>query len=382
MKKLTAIFFFILAPHVFANLDCNEHSRPDQLDKLSELAGKAQYLIERDIRIEKNKENLNKLMNEKATSGVEIIVAGATKDQGIASRWGHAMIRFLDDDDDWRNDYVVSFVLDQNEEELSYGKAIFGGYPIYPETKTLGEFWGQYVKGEARPLHRTLIPTDDKLRENILARLKDKTDAPEKLGTYKFTSRNCASVLGDLLSEAGIQQKKKTNIPTKLQDSLSQSLVAPFPALTVKAPKQQLLEAAKELKISYEELMSGEKYPDNASEKLLKKYSPEELATIYHHVDFLPADVSDKIGSVIKEKNTTDLDSLYGFNKVPKSLYQICNDETCAREQVANAKKIWGENRVKKHFDELQSAYNKKRELNLTHEKNIEMLLNAEKQFP
>ncbi|OUR97301.1 hypothetical protein A9Q84_13325 [Halobacteriovorax marinus] len=99
--------------------------------------------------------------------GLELIIA-AKSDIRIESKFGHALIHFVDNDQDPGNDIAVSFVADVDAPETSNVAGLVGRYSIYPLVKTMRLFIRQYIKQDERPLERHIIPSSEKMREDLI----------------------------------------------------------------------------------------------------------------------------------------------------------------------------------------------------------------------
>ena len=117
----------------------------------SALATEFGELVERYVKINQEKIKIIQA-NRHRIKGVEIIVAD--KAESLASRFGHGMLRLIDDDSTWVNDAVVSFSALSYEETYSLRRSIFGGYSITPQVMTMFEYWNMYTEDEERDLKR------------------------------------------------------------------------------------------------------------------------------------------------------------------------------------------------------------------------------------
>lgn len=342
------IFYFSVASADTVGVDCPPDDNIGNLDQLTEVVKKSEYLIKRDQKLAENSKRIKELLAKNNIIGVELIVAGPM-DERFSSRWGHAMLRLVDNDGDWRNDYVISFVLDQDEEDLGIAKSIFGGYPVMPETRTFGAFWEVYAQGEARPLKRVLIPSDKKMIDNLLLNFKERSEDTEKLGSYTFLSNNCAGVLSDLLGDSGFAHDGQTSVPTKMESWLQKSFMSPYPSITVTPPKNTLEKAAKKLGITYNQLEQGEGFPENSFEILTTKLSEKEQQVLYSNVVMLPDELTDKMANKLADSKMS-IDHTYGFDPIPLSLYSNCSSSDCIKKNEDSADKIWS----KKELDEVR----------------------------
>src|SRR3989338_11647560 len=94
---ITAILIF-LTPSVFAQAIERKDTDLVQWQKFQEA-----FLAQ-------NKKNVTRLeQTRNQIVGLELIIAAASK-RAAFSRWGHVLVRFVDNDSDWTNDFVLSFV--------------------------------------------------------------------------------------------------------------------------------------------------------------------------------------------------------------------------------------------------------------------------------
>src|SRR5690606_38879202 len=151
--------------------------------------------------------------NRSRIKGLEIIIADRTDE--VASRFGHGLLRLVDDDETWVNDPVISFSALSYEENYSLRKSIFGGYAVLPQLMTFYEFWGMYTEREERDLKRFVINLEGKDLDRVLDKLFFYLDNPELLDDYTFLSNNCIGVITKIFVEAGVTKSKKTaKVPT------------------------------------------------------------------------------------------------------------------------------------------------------------------------
>jgi hypothetical protein len=132
------------------------------------------FFIERQQDIVQNNEKilsrLVRRMSKNQIKGLELIVAASGKTR-MESRFGHTLLRFVDDNGNASDDIVLSFVADLDGPELSSRRGIFGGYPIYPLLKTFRMFNKDYVKNDERSLERHIIPSTREMRKELVEKL-------------------------------------------------------------------------------------------------------------------------------------------------------------------------------------------------------------------
>ncbi|MBI2522592.1 MAG: DUF4105 domain-containing protein [Bdellovibrio sp.] len=102
--------------------------------------------------------------------GLELVVASSTSIR-FESQWGHALFRFVDNVGDAENDVGLGFVADLNATSVNYVMGLLGGYPVFPVIKSLRLYNTQYVKSESRPLDRYVLPSNQKIRNQMVNRL-------------------------------------------------------------------------------------------------------------------------------------------------------------------------------------------------------------------
>lgn len=334
MKSIVVLFFLLISAQAYNAFAENINSKEqlvfrEALDSYIKSNDSIfQYLVNR---------NPNEIV------GVEVIIAAGT-DSAVYSKWGHALLRFVDNDGIWSNDITLNFVALVNTPKLSLFKGVTGGYEVLPEIKTLYDFWLQYVQTEDRSLERYIIPTTPELVKKLLATLKSWREDSSKLGNYKFIGNNCVGVLSKLLSESGIiPSHKKAIVPTNFGTKLDEMFLSPFEKLVVKSPFYILPKVANLLDISPDELLNGTSWPNDATEKLFANLSNDELMFLYQSVPLLPDDVSSAILKKINDKtNSKNFKSFLGFAPVPETLYHMCFDKTCANQIFKAERKLWG----------------------------------------
>ena len=249
-------------------------------------------------------------------TGVEIIVAD--RSNNVASRFGHALLRFIDRDGYWANDLVISFGALSDTEKLSLVKGIFGGYPILPEVMTLHEYWGRYTQEESRDLRRYVLNlTPDQLDAFLDVTFKYVKN-PEKLKNYTFTKNNCVGVISKFLIEADLTvDDKQAIVPTRVHKWLQKNKLTLYPELTMKNPS--LLEK----KIAEKQLS------EMSSEELINKFTPQELAYIYINKEINFSQVQG-ISSHLNELKI-DIDDAFSVTNVAPELYTTCQSLECYR---------------------------------------------------
>ena len=250
-------------------------------------------------------------------TGLEIIVADRANN--MASRFGHALLRFVDKDGLWANDIVISFGALSDTEKLSLVKGVFGGYPILPEVMTLHEYWNRYTQVESRDLRRYVLNLDKKQLDHFLDITFEYVKNPEKLKNYTFTKNNCVGVISKFLIEAGLTvDDKQAIVPTRVHKWLRKNNLTIYPEFVMKNPS--LLEK----KISEVQLASLK------TEELIQKFSAQELAYIYINKEDLSFNQIKGISSYLNESQI-NIDDAFSVTNLSPLLYQRCHSLECFR---------------------------------------------------
>lgn len=114
---------------------------------------------------------LEKRMANDQIIGLELIIAASTSLR-FESKWGHTMLRFVDNVRTSNNDITLGFIADLDNHKTNYLKGAVGAYPVFPILKSLGDFNEQYIKGEDRSLERHIIPTTKPMIVKMIKRLR------------------------------------------------------------------------------------------------------------------------------------------------------------------------------------------------------------------
>lgn len=251
--------------------------------------------------------------NRHRIKGVEIIIAD--KADSLASRFGHGMLRLIDDDSTWVNDAVISFSALSYEENYSLRRSLVGGYTIIPQVMTMFEYWNMYTKDEERNLKRYVINLDQRSLHQLLNTLFKYLDDPKKLDNYTFLSNNCIGVITKIFIEAGVTKSKKTRkIPTSIGPWIEQNELTLYPEFVMKNYKS-VNEKAKALNIN-----------QISKEELLEHFTAQELNYIYLNNNELSEEKVDFLAAYLKTL-ALDLDQTYSFNPISQSLYSDYQEE-------------------------------------------------------
>lgn len=269
-------------------------------------------LVERYVKI--NQEKIKIIdANRHRYKGVEIIVAD--KADSMASRFGHAMLRLIDDDGTWTNDVVISFTALSYEENYDLRRSIFGGYAISPQVMTLHEYWSMYTKDEERDLRRFVVTLSPEKINNLFDTLFKYIREPELLKDYTFLKNNCIGVITKIMVESGVTKKKSTlKIPTNIDKWLKKNELALYPEFTMKNHKETVSKARN---LDLNALSEDE---------LTQTFTPQELHYLVLNDNSLKEKTVDFLVIYLKEKNVS-LNQTFNFDPIPQNLYVDNSDE-------------------------------------------------------
>jgi len=171
--------------------------------------------------------------------GVEILVAGAG--DGLVSSFGHAFLRLVSEDGDWTKDTVIGFVANPESNNSSEPRSHFkffsgfvtGKYPVSMQVSSLYDFWSQYVIREGRSIDRKIYFRQRKIDKNCSRRLDEMVNHPEeKMGQYRFLSRNCATLVLELLTQSNFPSPVGGVLrPDSLIEHFDHSWNSPYPMI-------------------------------------------------------------------------------------------------------------------------------------------------------
>lgn len=269
-------------------------------------------LVERYVKI--NQEKIKIIdANRHRYKGVEIIVAD--KADSMASRFGHAMLRLIDDDSTWTNDVVISFTALSYEENYDLRRSIFGGYAISPQVMTLHEYWSMYTKDEERDLRRFVVTLSPEKINNLFDTLFKYIREPELLKDYTFLKNNCIGVITKIMVESGVTKKKSTlKIPTNIDKWLKKNELALYPEFTMKNHK---VTVSKARSLDLNTLSEDE---------LTQTFTPQELHYLVLNDNSLKEKTVDFLVIYLKEKDVS-LNQTFNFDPIPQNLYVDNSDE-------------------------------------------------------
>lgn len=296
----------------------------------------------------RQKNNFQKLISQKDhILGIEIVVAGADSLHPF-SLFGHGMIRFVSDKNQFQSDLVVSFLADEDESRIKYYDGIVGKYKVFPFIDTFGKFWETYSQTENRSLTRIVIPTNKIMRNRLIDVLKKWMTSPEEMGDYTFFSNSCAKLIQKLFEEAdfSVGEDIKTAIPVNLEKKLQSNWLAPYPHLEMKSFSNLRKKIMNVLKIeNNREISNPDRWTQMTQKMLRESFTSFEIMQMMVNLsNVLPIDLKlDLLTQYNFIKGPYTLEEILGYQSVPLSLYELCVDLTCAKEKYQTAKSFFSE---------------------------------------
>jgi hypothetical protein len=300
--------------------------------------------------------------HSKKIIGVEILVAG--KGDGLESSFGHAFLRLVGEEGDWSKDTVIGFVADpgqvyKDEKERQvvssfkfFSGFVTGDYPISMQVSSLYDFWSHYVIREGRSIDRKIILSTPEDRQKLLENLDEMINHPEeKLGNYSFLSKNCASMILNLLTQSGFPHPIGNVLsPSSLLNYFEHSWNSPYPSMSfsTKGEADELFEKA-------EVNLKTDKSNDIIIKKLTSKLSELEIKKMLV-VGSLDSNLRRELVKRYSFSKGVSFDQAVGVTNLPESLYQYCESSECAHTVFESIFKNQNIRLLKKILRELKIA--------------------------
>ncbi len=297
-----------------------------------ELSESDKYLIA------KSRTNLQKLIeNQNNIVGVEFIYAEANNSK-LSETWGHSMLHFVDNDDDWQNNIVISFsaLMDPGTDiaKQIWNGVIARNYLAFPQVANFAAYWNQYTANKGRSLTRKVIITTKEQRDRIIEVVSHWLDDIDYFGNYSFIGNNCASMITDLLRKSGIKHfSYGVNSPREFLSWLEQGRLSTVPASTLKNPIKIMREFRDRVQVDFDKLGAGEGWPINTVEILEELFSPQEIFLFTQVMNGMPVEISREIVSKYRAvAQKSQVSTMLGYVALPENLYQACTTDKCMSE--------------------------------------------------
>lgn len=277
-----------------------------------------------NVNYDENREKIQSLFNNKnSIIGLEFILAAPT-DSKIESKWGHALLRFVDNDNNWANDPVLSFAANVTDKKMSQWKGLTGGYEVIPELSSLGEFWKYYTKAEGRSIQRYPLLLERKNLTYFIDELSKWNEDQTYFGKYYFTSNNCTTLIGDILTRSGVVSFNRFNSrPSHFPKWLQRNLIAPYPAIEALNPLLALRKLHTILGIGLADFQRGKNWPENSFELISSEFTIQEMRVLRDHLLLMPQEVREKLNSHLPQIQLTSYQEILNMNSLDHSFYDL-----------------------------------------------------------
>lgn len=263
--------------------------------------------------------------------GLEFIEAGPGS-TAAESRWGHALLRFVDDDADNFNDLIVGFIADVDDATIRSWKGLSGGYRATMEMTTIGNYIQFYNRDQGRTLTRHIITGDPAKIARLIALIERYANDPSFAGKYYFIQRNCAVILQSMLTSSGFPSHRPAIKPVSVGKALQKAAIAPYPTLAMVS-----LDA---IKVALRTTSGNYARVDDLT--LLRAYyllqnelPPNSVAQIYNELQ--------------RRQIRIDLNAVYQLRPAPEVLYSLCESIECLELKEQSARTLWTETELKNY---------------------------------
>lgn len=293
--------------------------------------------------------------------GLEFIFAGPSNER-IESNWGHALLRFVDDDADPFNDLVASFVADVSDPEISFVKGMFGGYSMAIELLDLGHFLRFYVESEGRYLDRFILQTTpNMLAQAKAAILASAVTTSSRLGRYGFLTNNCSLGLAAMFTAMGFPATAHLMPPTSpswMQRYIQFRRMTVYPGVRVKTLYEPYKRLADYWGLSLREIQHGRWRPANGRGlEILGTFDLNTLVRIYVETPLRNRSMQNELLRLIKERKNRGETWSWGLERLGVNMYRPCLDRHCVQTQLDEAGKYWSYGSLYHQLGEFGEGY-------------------------
>ncbi len=283
---------------------------------------------------------------------IEFLMVGKTV-QAVESFFGHTALMVIPAGKNWQQGQVVHFaaMIGQDSQGQQYFKGLTGQYEFRLLVQTPEIYFYEKLIQEGRSVDRYPLLLSKEVKNRLLHLVNYYQKRPEALGSYYFTSRNCASMMAWLLKQAGapiplrqINLQTMTSIgftPDDLLIRLDNSLFLPWPAQHMESLKARYERITKKYNLNF-----GSEYDDQSkaysawsSEQLgaFQKMSLEELQIVIQSVDYTDTIRFEILNKIIQSRKVQNfLPSLdwINYKTLDPALYNICSDKACMEQSL------------------------------------------------
>lgn len=293
-----------------------------------------------------NRQKMADVLSQKHI-GLELLVADSYGEKA-ESRFGHALIRFIDEDQDPFNDLVVGFEMQALREEDKYTKGFSGGAETVPMVYSLVDIIRKYVIHEKRPLTRIILPSSTEQIQRLKNNFNQFLILPRIVGDYNFIRNNCATALLKVLFDSGYYiDHAWADVPTLFSKRFRFNLMTPYPAIIIPSAGT-LVESLSRISADHCAIRT------KSLDVLLKTncFWSEIEALPFEQLELLfftwPAELMKTKGRLAevylsKVKSKIGLSHVLNLKPISPLLYKICvtGQADCRRDRLAEVLKLW-----------------------------------------
>ena len=303
------------------------------------------------------------LKNPQNFVGLELIEASAGEE--LETKFGHSLLRIVDNDSDPLNDVTFNFYpILVDESGRSVGglqlKTFVSHFQLGVEINNFQSFVLKYAKELGRELYRIPVLSTPRMRQELLRELELLLSDAKERGHYTATNNNCLGVLFRALEKAGFPKAgQHTFLPADTEDYFRRVGLSPFRAMTVHTQAEQLLKS----ELTVEKLL--EEHSRGQAEKLIMSASLEDLWRLIFfskRSDFpfeLRHLMTDRLYE--QEENFFVRDDVRGVSPMAASLYNLCENRSCVENLLPALKaykaEYFPEMRMEKFHRQMRGTF-------------------------
>jgi hypothetical protein len=287
--------------------------------------------------------------------GIEVINI-QPDNRSLQGKFGHTLLRFVDDNGQWHDDIVLNFNLKRdNISKFSYRKAITGGYPMVLQAGWFSDFWLHYTKERGRSMFRHILLTTPEQRKSLIDTIIKWARDPEKnFRSYTFTGNNCATIIRRLFKDAGLPYKRVFNSksPNRLNNYLENLGLTPFPPLRNKSSRDLFNLFSDRTVHLVKNVWTEEDYKD-----FKQSYTVREIKDFIYFQFLFPAPYGRRLLEEFGDFEIEGYDwrTASSITNVPHSLYNFVTTQEEASAYLKSYEILWGEQRDPGHFKRKRS---------------------------
>lgn len=290
----------------------------------------------RKLQEESNK-NLERLLERIERIGVEFLVAGPLPDT-IISKFGHALVRFVDTESDSPLSDLVVGIVAQTGPVVEMVDGLTGTYDLAALATSLAETVRHYQRSEGRGLTRILIPSTPNQRRELIQNLIEVNRNPSRYGKYRFHENNCVTVLLRVMREASFPLFRESPVvPVWGPMYLRNMVVSPFPPIVL--PSEEGVIQALKNNVSIRLPREVLRWPSLPAAEINRIPTSVLYLASMSRIPF-PSDFAQTFRSALKQravKEGVDIAEIYRVRPLPHEVYRA-GPETCASSNILASK--------------------------------------------